>query len=124
MKGMLWVQAYLYPRYYGCSGDCCNTGRSSRMPDNPAQGAYLQCRELRCTCRSMSRGRALSTAKPIEGSGLKNMAQKNKAIKMGDRAQRRMGKMARRGEADRHIPDLKPKHLMSGKRGIGKTDRR
>ena len=75
-------------------------------------------------CRSMSRGRALSTAKPIEGSGLKNMAQKNKAIKMGDRAQRRMGKMARRGEADRHIPDLKPKHLLSGKRGIGKTDRR
>ena len=31
---------------------------------------------------------------------------------------------ARKGEGDRHIPDLKPKHLLTGKRGIGKTDRR
>ncbi|BDA46889.1 Nucleolar GTP-binding protein 1 [Coccomyxa sp. Obi] len=74
--------------------------------------------------RSMSRGRALSTAKPIEGTGLKNEEQHNKAIKIHDKMQRRMGKAARRGEADRHIPDLKPKHLFSGKRGIGKTDRR
>ncbi len=72
----------------------------------------------------MSRGRALSTAKPIEGRGLKNEEQHNKAIKIHDRMQYRMGKAARRGEADRHIPDLKPKHLFSGKRGIGKTDRR
>lgn len=28
------------------------------------------------------------------------------------------------GEADRHVYDLKPKHLYSGKRGAGKTDRR
>ena len=27
-------------------------------------------------------------------------------------------------EADRHIPDLKPKHLFFGMRCIGKTDRR
>ena len=31
---------------------------------------------------------------------------------------------ARKGEGDRHIPDFKPKHLFSGKRTIGKTDRR
>jgi nucleolar GTP-binding protein len=72
----------------------------------------------------MSRGRALSVAKPTEGQGLKDAAQRNKAIKMGDRAQRRMGKAARKGEADRHIPNLRPKHLFSGKRGNGKTDRR
>jgi len=35
-----------------------------------------------------------------------------------------MGPTARKGEGDRHIPTLKPKHLFSGKRGIGKTDRR
>ena len=35
-----------------------------------------------------------------------------------------MGKMARKGEGDRHIPDLKPKHLFSGKRPKGSTDRR
>ena len=28
------------------------------------------------------------------------------------------------GEADRRIVDLKPKHLLAGKRGIGKTTRR
>jgi len=170
----------------------------------------------------MSRGRALSVAEPRQGSGLKDSAQKNKAVKMGDRAQRRAGKVlivgfrvwgnpesiptppylgcfhccitqchavpfssfgecayrscrkaascfllahvlaqhdtsasmltnlsliigvlglstvvplqshwrclceqaARRGEGDRHIPDLKPKHLLTGKRGIGKTERR
>ena len=41
-----------------------------------------------------------------------------------DKAQFKMGKMARKGEADRHIPDLKPKHLFSGKRPRGTTDRR
>ncbi|KAG0513280.1 hypothetical protein BDA96_10G088000 [Sorghum bicolor] len=33
-------------------------------------------------------------------------------------------KKARRGEADRVIPTLKPKHLFSGKRTLGKTSRR
>lgn len=41
-----------------------------------------------------------------------------------DKAQIRMGRMARKGEGDRHIPDLKPKHLFSGKRPRGSTDRR
>ena len=72
----------------------------------------------------MSRGRSLSMKAPKEGMGLKDSTQANRAIKMSDRAQRRSGKMARRGEGDRHVPDLKPKHLFSGKRGKGKTDRR
>lgn len=33
-------------------------------------------------------------------------------------------KLGAKGEGDRWVPDLKPKHLYSGKRGIGKTDRR
>jgi len=74
--------------------------------------------------RSMSRGRSLSVAAPAAGSGLRDAAQRNTAIKKADRAQRRPGKMARKGEGDRHIPDLMPKHLFSGKRGKGKTDRR
>ena len=28
---------------------------------------------------------------------------------------------ARKGEADRHIPTMKSKHLLAGKRGNGKT---
>ena len=49
---------------------------------------------------------------------------KNKAVKMADRAQRRMNKQAKIGEADRVILTKMPKHLFSGKRPKGKTDRR
>ncbi len=38
-----------------------------------------------------------------------------------DKALHKLGKLA---ESDRHVYDLKPKHLFSGKRSIGKTDRR
>ena len=37
---------------------------------------------------------------------------------------KKVNKFARKGEADRHIPTLRPKHLFTGRRGIGKTDRR
>lgn len=74
--------------------------------------------------RSMSRGRALSLAPPEAGKGFKDASQRNKAIKMADKAQFKMGREARKGEADRHIPNLKPKHLFSGKRPRGSTDRR
>jgi nucleolar GTP-binding protein len=74
--------------------------------------------------RSMSRGRALSLAEPNPSSGLKDATQKNKGIKMADKAQRIRNKMARIGEADRVIATKMPKHLFSGKRPKGKTDRR
>mmetsp|Transcript_18243 Transcript_18243/g.25283 ORF Transcript_18243/g.25283 Transcript_18243/m.25283 type:complete len:672 (+) Transcript_18243:130-2145(+) len=69
--------------------------------------------------RSRSRVRS-----PTPGSGIKDEAQAKKVLKMADGAQFKRNKAARRGEGDRHVPDLKPKHLFSGKRGIGKTDRR
>jgi len=37
---------------------------------------------------------------------------------------RELSRMGKKGEADKWIPDMKPKHLYSGKRGNGKTDRR
>lgn len=74
--------------------------------------------------RSMSRGRALSLADPSPNKGLKDAVAANKGIKMADKAQRIRNKFARIGEADRHIPTKMPKHLFSGKRPKGKTDRR
>lgn len=74
--------------------------------------------------RSMSRGRALSLASPNSGSGLKDVTMRNRGLKMADKAQRLRNKMARIGEADRHIGTKMPKHLFSGKRPKGKTDRR
>eukprot|EP00197_Chlamydomonas_leiostraca_P002622 CAMPEP_0202858348 /NCGR_PEP_ID=MMETSP1391-20130828/924_1 /ASSEMBLY_ACC=CAM_ASM_000867 /TAXON_ID=1034604 /ORGANISM="Chlamydomonas leiostraca, Strain SAG 11-49" /LENGTH=682 /DNA_ID=CAMNT_0049537261 /DNA_START=94 /DNA_END=2142 /DNA_ORIENTATION=- len=72
--------------------------------------------------RSMSRGRSLSLADPRPGSGIKDSAMRNKGIKMADKAQRRMNKMAKAGEADRVIQTKMPKHLFSGKRKQGTHD--
>ena len=40
------------------------------------------------------------------------------------KSQKEMNQNSRIGEADRRFMDKKPKHLFSGKRGMGKTDRR
>lgn len=37
---------------------------------------------------------------------------------------KKVGKAGLKGEADRFIGTKKPQHLFSGKRGMGKTDRR
>lgn len=50
------------------------------------------------------------------------MAKKMK--KIGNKAQKTMNVDGRRGEADRHVYDLKPKHLFSGKRGLGSSNKR
>lgn len=78
--------------------------------------------------RSLSRGPAAaaqltSGASPGSG-GLKDGPQRAKALRLADRAQRRRNRMAKAGEGDRVILTKMPKHLFSGKRGNGKTDRR
>ncbi|GBF88440.1 hypothetical protein Rsub_01152 [Raphidocelis subcapitata] len=102
-------------------------GGDSEMADadgGAAGGAPAKKRVHSSKSRSMSRGRALSTAPPTPSSGLKDAAQRNKAVKMADRGQRLRNKAARAGEGDRVIQTKMPKHLFSGKRGMGKTDRR
>ncbi|KAL2328804.1 hypothetical protein Fmac_022231 [Flemingia macrophylla] len=76
--------------------------------------------------RSLSRSRSVSRPphEVVPGEGLKDSAQKIKAIKLAKKSVKKRNKDARRGEADRVIPNLKPKHLFSGKRSTGKTDRR
>ncbi|CAM6092746.1 unnamed protein product [Calypogeia fissa] len=78
--------------------------------------------------RLKSRSRSRSTVRPasevIPGEGFKDSAQKLKAIKMSKKAVMQRNKDARKGEADRVVYNPKPKHLFSGKRGTGKTDRR
>lgn len=72
--------------------------------------------------RSASRGRSLSVA-PSEGFA--DVRQKEKALELGRKKMRSsVGKYSRKSDADRSIPAKMPKHLFSGKRGIGKTDRR
>ncbi|KAK9903159.1 hypothetical protein M0R45_001218 [Rubus argutus] len=49
---------------------------------------------------------------------------KVEGTRQGPQSVKNRNKNARRGEADRVIPNLKPKHLFSGKRSNGKTQRR
>ncbi|PNX88813.1 nucleolar GTP-binding protein 1-like [Trifolium pratense] len=60
----------------------------------------------------------------VPGEGLRDSAQKIKAMKLAKNAVKKRNKAARRGEADRVIVNLKPKHLYSGKRSKGKNQRR
>ncbi|KAL5081569.1 hypothetical protein RYX36_009990 [Vicia faba] len=72
---------------------------------------------------SRSRSRSRSVSRPphevVPGEGLRDSAQKIKAIKIARKSVKTRNKNAKRGEADRVIPTLKPKHLYSGKSSNG-----
>nr|XP_019705367.1 nucleolar GTP-binding protein 1 [Elaeis guineensis] len=78
----------------------------------------------RSRSRSKSRSKSQPPGEVTPGEGFRNSSQKLKALKIAKKSVKIRNKTARRGEADRVIPNLKPKHLFSGKRSIGKTSRR
>uniref|UniRef100_U3FZG2 Nucleolar GTP-binding protein 1 n=1 Tax=Micrurus fulvius TaxID=8637 RepID=U3FZG2_MICFL len=61
---------------------------------------------------------------PRDVSGLRDAKMVKKAKAMMKNAQKMMNQMGKKGEADRVILDLKPKHLFSGKRKASATTRR
>ena len=96
---------------------------AERVPSRSKSRSAVLGRVHSSKSRSRSRGPSVShTATP--GAGYKSATQRMKAQILADKGQRKMQKMARKGEGDRIIPNEMPKHLFSGKRGIGKTDRR
>lgn len=54
--------------------------------------------------------------------GIDDGALRSKAERIHKMERRERNRNARKGEGDHHIGDSMPKHLFSGKRGIGKTD--
>lgn len=76
--------------------------------------------------REDSEGRVRSSSKmPRDKSGIRDETMARKVRDMSKKSQRKLlNKESRQGEADRSISVKKPKHLFSGKRGMGKTDRR
>ncbi|VDL82236.1 unnamed protein product [Nippostrongylus brasiliensis] len=74
----------------------------------------------------VGRSPSLSASRPPprDELGIPDKAKRLKAEKLRAKALRHLKREARKGEADRHVYDLKPKHLFSGKRKMGKTDRR
>ncbi|KAL6297524.1 hypothetical protein ACE6H2_005666 [Prunus campanulata] len=81
-------------------------------------------KKLRMSSRSRSRSRSRPPSEVVPGEGFKDSSQKSQALRKAKKSVKKRNKDARRGEADRVIPTLKPKHLFSGKRSIGKTQRR
>lgn len=71
--------------------------------------------------RAQSRSKSRVT-KPAPGMNSIKSTLKSKA--MLHYTLKKLGKKGKQGVSDRFIPTLRPKHLFTGKRGIGKTDRR
>jgi len=74
--------------------------------------------------RSMSRVRDRAPTVNRQATGIRSLTMASKADRLKKLDQRMMNRMARQGEADRHIAAAMPKHLNSGKRTIGKTSSR
>ncbi|XP_023019520.1 nucleolar GTP-binding protein 1 [Leptinotarsa decemlineata] len=96
------------------------TKQRSRSMGPPAKRMRME------TSDSTSLNRSRSMSKPPRNElGVKDVAMKKKLAKIAHRAiSKKVKKMGLKGEADRFIGTKMPKHLFSGKRGTGKTDRR
>ncbi|KAL6547232.1 hypothetical protein OROMI_022953 [Orobanche minor] len=81
-------------------------------------------KKMRLRSRSVLRSKSSPLGEIVPGEGFKDSAQKMKAIKLARSSSKNRNKDARKGEADRVIPTLKPRHMYSGKRSNGKTQRR
>jgi len=73
--------------------------------------------------RESSKDREISKT-PRPGEGYRNVKQRLLAEKLQRKSVSRIVKDGRLGDSDRHVYDWMPKHLFSGKRGAGSTDRR
>jgi nucleolar GTP-binding protein len=95
----------------------------SRSRSRPAR-EVSESRTGRKRSRSELASRSRSKTPGVPGSGFRDEEQFDLADRLAKRAKRELSRDGRRGESDRHVFDWKPKHLLSGKRGMGKTDRR
>ncbi|KAI9726616.1 MAG: Nucleolar GTP-binding protein 1 [Chrysothrix sp. TS-e1954] len=102
-------------------GRAPSRGRSS-VPSDAMDVDSQQDPRAALLARSKSRGRSQSTNR--RDDGVPEGESRGMAEKLQKLGQKRMNRMARQGEADRHTSAKMPKHLYSGKRGIGKNQRR
>ncbi|XP_063424181.1 GTP-binding protein 4-like [Mytilus trossulus] len=81
-------------------------------------------REQSMEVDTKSKSRSRSRTVPRDQSGVRDPVMAKKVKKIAMNAQKARNHQARKGEGDRVILDMKPKHLFAGKRKQGKTDRR
>ena len=97
-------------------------GRKRKRSRSETPHARKRGRDVsRTRVRSASRS---SSRVPRDVSGLSRTSDRTVAKKKAKLVQRKLIRHGKAGEADRHIATKMPKHLFSGKRGMGKTDRR
>ncbi|KAG5521006.1 hypothetical protein RHGRI_033526 [Rhododendron griersonianum] len=70
-------------------------------------------KKLRVRSMSWARSKSRPPSEVVLGEGFKDSAQKLKALKLAKKSVKKRSKDARRGEADRVIYTLKPKHMFS-----------
>lgn len=73
--------------------------------------------------RAKSRARSQAATNRLT-DGVTDTTTRSKAERLTKLSQKKMNRMARQGEADRHQTVALAKHLVAGKRGIGKNQRR
>eukprot|EP01068_Selenidium_serpulae_P014862 Selendium_serpulae@DN6152_c0_g2_i3.p1 len=96
---------------------------SSEMGGDPNDLSVIR-RKLRARTRSVSNRDHSAARRPSRMDlSLPREEDREYAEKQRKAAYKKLGRLHKKGEADRFIP-TKPKHLMTGKRGAGKTDRR
>ena len=99
----------------------------AQMRDSRLQSSKAELMELDTpAARARSISRAPKTNRLTDGlattrAGIADPAKRDKTERLAKVGQRKMNRMARQGEADRHTTAALPKHLFSGKRGIGST---
>lgn len=94
--------------------------------DNSNKKFRSRSRNKSLSKRDPERARSLSTH-PItarDTSAYRNPQQKADAEVLAKKVQKRANQNTKASESDRRYLNEKPRHLFSGKRGIGKTDRR
>jgi GTP-binding protein EngB required for normal cell division len=104
----------------GGNDDDENGSDHERRLRSRSRSAIAKAGNKRARSRSSSRGPGSERRQ----TGMSSDAQKDQAEKRRRTAQRKGNKAGRAGESDRAIHEKLPKHLYSGKRGMGKTDRR
>ncbi|XP_039609510.1 nucleolar GTP-binding protein 1 [Polypterus senegalus] len=108
------------------------SGLGIDMEDKSNSHYAVQARRSRSVTRKRKReaseapaSRTRSSSRPPRDvSGVRDAKMLKKVKQMMKNSQRDMNRMGKKGEADRHVFDLKPKHLLAGKRKSGTTDRR
>ncbi|XP_069770799.1 GTP-binding protein 4 isoform X1 [Narcine bancroftii] len=72
-----------------------------------------------------SKARSRSSSRtPRDVSGVRDEKMRMKIRKIMKKSQQVMNRLGKKGEADRHVFGLKPRHLFIGKRKMGKTNHR